>query len=65
MMGFGGQKAGVTADDHARLIAQIGPDDLMRYGFIPEFIGRLPVVVACSPSPRRPCCRSSPSPATP
>lgn len=45
VMGFGGQKAGATSEEHAELIAQIAPDDLMRYGFIPEFIGRLPVVV--------------------
>ncbi|HMQ33623.1 MAG TPA: ATP-dependent Clp protease ATP-binding subunit ClpX [Chloroflexaceae bacterium] len=45
LMGFGSQKPGATAADHATLLAQISPDDLMRYGFIPEFIGRLPVVV--------------------
>ncbi len=44
-IGFGSQRAGATAADHASLLAQISPDDLMRYGFIPEFIGRLPVVV--------------------
>jgi ATP-dependent Clp protease ATP-binding subunit ClpX len=49
LMGFGGQKAAATAADHAQLIAQISPDDLMRYGFIPEFIGRLPVVVGLEP----------------
>jgi ATP-dependent Clp protease ATP-binding subunit ClpX len=49
IMGFGGQKPGATAEEQARLIAQISPDDLMRYGFIPEFIGRLPVVVGLEP----------------
>ena len=27
----------------SRLLAQVTPDDLLRYGLIPEFIGRLPV----------------------
>ncbi|PDV98693.1 ATP-dependent Clp protease ATP-binding subunit ClpX [Candidatus Chloroploca asiatica] len=49
MIGFGGQATGNTVDDHAALVAQISPDDLMHYGFIPEFIGRLPVVVALEP----------------
>ncbi len=42
------------ADDaeQRQLIKQISPDDLMRYGFIPEFIGRVPVVVALEPLSR-------------
>jgi ATP-dependent Clp protease ATP-binding subunit ClpX len=31
-----------TADD---LLQQVSPDDLLQYGLIPEFIGRLPVLV--------------------
>ncbi len=49
LMGFGSQKPGATPADHANLLAQISPDDLMRYGFIPEFIGRLPVIVGLEP----------------
>lgn len=30
----------------AKLLAQTTPDDLLRYGLIPEFIGRLPVTVS-------------------
>ncbi len=45
MLGFGGQPVPTEPEDRASLIAQIAPDDLMRYGFIPEFIGRLPVIV--------------------
>lgn len=33
----------------AELLLQITPDDLLRYGFIPEFIGRLPVIAALEP----------------
>jgi ATP-dependent Clp protease ATP-binding subunit ClpX len=49
LMGFGSQKPGATPGDHAALLTQLSPDDLMRYGFIPEFIGRLPVCVALEP----------------
>jgi ATP-dependent Clp protease ATP-binding subunit ClpX len=52
IIGFGGQKIAATPADHAALMAQIGPDDLMRYGFIPEFIGRLPVVAGLEPLTR-------------
>ncbi|HEU4327466.1 MAG TPA: ATP-dependent Clp protease ATP-binding subunit ClpX [Roseiflexaceae bacterium] len=38
-----------TAQDKSRLIAQAIPDDLLHYGFIPEFIGRLPVITALEP----------------
>jgi len=30
---------------NARLLRQVIPDDLLKYGMIPEFVGRLPVVV--------------------
>jgi ATP-dependent Clp protease ATP-binding subunit ClpX len=36
--------AGNPARREADLLAQCTPDDLLRYGFIPEFVGRLPVV---------------------
>jgi ATP-dependent Clp protease ATP-binding subunit ClpX len=32
-----------------RLLRQVIPDDLMRYGLIPEFVGRLPVVASLEP----------------
>ena len=32
-----------------RLLTEITPDDLLHYGFIPEFIGRLPVLAALAP----------------
>jgi ATP-dependent Clp protease ATP-binding subunit ClpX len=35
--------------DSEDLMKQIIPDDLLRYGFIPEFVGRLPVVAALEP----------------
>ncbi|UCH34235.1 MAG: ATP-dependent Clp protease ATP-binding subunit ClpX [Armatimonadota bacterium] len=35
-------------DDHDALLARIMPEDLLRYGFIPEFVGRLPVIATLS-----------------
>ena len=32
--------------DESRLIQQVMPDDLLQYGLIPEFVGRVPVVVS-------------------
>ncbi|HNP69613.1 MAG TPA: ATP-dependent Clp protease ATP-binding subunit ClpX [Kouleothrix sp.] len=34
------------AAEQKQLLAQCTPDDLLRYGFIPEFIGRMPVFAA-------------------
>ena len=33
-----------TARDRARILAQVQPEDLVEFGMIPEFVGRLPVV---------------------
>ena len=33
----------------ARLLKQVTPDDLMRYGMIPEMVGRLPVITIVDP----------------
>jgi ATP-dependent Clp protease ATP-binding subunit ClpX len=33
----------------AELLRQVIPDDLLRYGLIPEFVGRLPVTVSVDP----------------
>lgn len=33
----------------ARVLAQVTPEDLLKYGLIPEFIGRLPVAVTVEP----------------
>ena len=40
---------GSTRDDSAELLQQVIADDLLKYGLIPEFIGRLPVVVSVDP----------------
>lgn len=44
-IGFGATlKESDTTNDHA-FLKQVEPEDLVRFGLIPEFVGRLPVVV--------------------
>lgn len=46
-IGFGGDIArNLSGQTSYELLKQLEPDDLRMYGFIPEFIGRLPVLVA-------------------
>jgi ATP-dependent Clp protease ATP-binding subunit ClpX len=47
-MGFAQADRGAEPTD-AELLAQVTPEDLLQYGLIPEFVGRLPVVVAVDP----------------
>jgi ATP-dependent Clp protease ATP-binding subunit ClpX len=44
-MGFGSNPKGVGEKDLVALYSQLQPDDLIRFGLIPEFVGRLPIVV--------------------
>ncbi len=41
-----------TKDDSGDLFREVQPEDLHKFGLIPEFIGRLPVVAAVSPLDR-------------
>jgi ATP-dependent Clp protease ATP-binding subunit ClpX len=46
-VGFGATlRSGTGSDDLSELLGQVMPEDLLGYGLIPEFIGRLPVVSA-------------------
>lgn len=45
-MGFGAEIAANNGDDIDAMFSQVMPQDLMKFGLIPEFIGRVPVVVA-------------------
>ncbi len=47
-VGFGADVKGKGDRNVGELLKQILPDDLLKYGFIPEFIGRLPVVATLS-----------------
>jgi ATP-dependent Clp protease ATP-binding subunit ClpX len=45
-IGFGGTVRSRSRADDADLLAQVVPDDLVRFGLIPEFIGRLPMITS-------------------
>ncbi len=49
LMGFHEGGAGVGTREVAELLSKIEPDDLVKYGLIPEFVGRLPVIVPFHP----------------
>ena len=44
-LGFGAKLTGDSSDEAANALRQLRPEDLMKFGLIPEFVGRLPVVV--------------------
>jgi ATP-dependent Clp protease ATP-binding subunit ClpX len=43
-LGFGADVKLETEKDIGRILAMMQPEDLIRYGMIPEFVGRIPVV---------------------
>ncbi|AFM22967.1 ATP-dependent Clp protease ATP-binding subunit ClpX [Desulfomonile tiedjei] len=43
-MGFNAQIGGPTTDVSSNILEMAQPEDLIHYGLIPEFVGRLPVV---------------------
>ncbi len=45
-VGFGAEVKSRRAVENAELLSRVMPEDLIAYGLIPEFIGRLPVVSA-------------------
>lgn len=45
-MGFGAEVRGSITKDLGELYRQLHPDDLVKFGLIPEFVGRLPIQVA-------------------
>jgi ATP-dependent Clp protease ATP-binding subunit ClpX len=47
-IGFGSE-TGYTKAERARILEKLMPEDLLKYGLIPEFVGRLPVVVTLMP----------------
>jgi ATP-dependent Clp protease ATP-binding subunit ClpX len=44
-MGFGADVKPLREKDLVELFSHLHPDDLIRFGMIPEFVGRLPIVV--------------------
>lgn len=47
-MGFGAEIKGETEKSNDEIMKQLQPEDLLKFGLIPEFIGRLPVIVTLS-----------------
>ena len=48
-IGFGANVTSIKSENDAhKLIGQVRPEDLIKFGLIPEFIGRLPVVATVS-----------------
>jgi ATP-dependent Clp protease ATP-binding subunit ClpX len=47
-LGFGADVKSTGEKDLVELYSHLQPDDLIKYGLIPEFVGRLPIVVALS-----------------
>ncbi len=45
-LGFGAEVTGKRAEDHTlgELLTHVTPEDLVKFGMIPEFVGRLPIV---------------------
>ena len=47
-LGFGGEIVSKTEKDTAQWFKEVQPQDLIGYGLIPEFVGRVPVTVSLS-----------------
>jgi len=43
-MGFGAEVRSLKEEDLGELLTKIQPGDLLKYGLIPEFVGRIPVI---------------------
>ncbi|MBW6509521.1 MAG: ATP-dependent Clp protease ATP-binding subunit ClpX [Desulfuromonadales bacterium] len=43
-MGFGAEVRSLKEEDLGDLLSRIQPGDLLKYGLIPEFVGRIPVI---------------------
>ncbi len=49
MLGFGAELQSVDSQDISKALHALEPQDLTRFGLIPELVGRLPVMVALDP----------------
>jgi ATP-dependent Clp protease ATP-binding subunit ClpX len=43
-MGFGAEIRSIKEEDLGELLCKVQPADLLKYGLIPEFVGRIPVI---------------------
>jgi ATP-dependent Clp protease ATP-binding subunit ClpX len=51
-LGFGAEIRSKAERDGADMFSEVMPEDLLKFGLIPEFIGRLPVITTVSPLDR-------------
>ena len=51
-LGFGAEVRGKAERDASDFFSEVMPEDLLKFGLIPEFIGRLPVITTVSPLDR-------------
>ncbi|HMO27365.1 MAG TPA: ATP-dependent Clp protease ATP-binding subunit ClpX [Tepidisphaeraceae bacterium] len=50
MIGFGAEAApGTSAEERGQTLRQVQPEDLVEFGMIPEFVGRLPLCATLEP----------------
>jgi ATP-dependent Clp protease ATP-binding subunit ClpX len=45
-IGYGGNPSGKDSDRLGDMLSKVQPQDLMKFGMIPEFVGRIPVVAS-------------------
>ncbi|GIN38680.1 MULTISPECIES: ATP-dependent protease ATP-binding subunit ClpX [Heyndrickxia] len=48
VIGFGGENKSADIEDK-KLLSKVLPEDLLKFGLIPEFIGRLPIIASLEP----------------
>ncbi len=48
-IGFGSDVSSKSTEDKAELLSDIQPHDLLKFGIIPELVGRLPVIAPLAP----------------
>ena len=58
-IGFGAEVRGPDERKTGEILKDLEPEDLLKFGLIPEFVGRLPVVATLG-RPRRGCARRHP-----
>jgi ATP-dependent Clp protease ATP-binding subunit ClpX len=47
-IGFGSENAAAGSVERGKILEKLMPEDLLKFGLIPEFVGRLPVIVTLS-----------------
>jgi len=45
-LGFGAKMEGPREEDMSKLLSEVHPSDLVKFGLIPEFVGRIPIITA-------------------